>query len=169
MNCCFYMKIRSVHFSRSVVFDSLRPHELQHARLSCPSLSLGVCSNSSPLSWWCHPTTSSPVASFSSCPQYFPTSKYFSMSRLFASGGQSTGASASESVLPRNIQRCFPFGLTGLISLQSKGLLKSSAPQFESISSSSLSLFYGPTVTSIHDYWKIHSFDCMDLKPVSLW
>ena len=157
-------------FNCSVMSDTLRPHELQHARFSCPSPSLGVCSNSCPLSWWCHPTISSPVTSFSSCLQYFPTSKYFSMSRLFVSGGQSTGASASESVLLINTQRLFPFGLTGLISLQSKGLLmSSSAPQFESINSSSLSLFYGPSFTSIHDCWKNHSFDYMDLKPVSLW
>ena len=142
-------------FSCSVMSYTLRPHELQHARLPCPSLSLGVCSNACPLSWWCHPTISSPVASFSSCPQYFPTSKYFSMSRLFASGSQSTGASASAWVLPINIQRWFPFGLTSLISLQSKGLLKSSpAPQFESINSLLLSLFYGPTFTSVYDYWK---------------
>ena len=94
------------------------PHGLQHARLPCPSLSPRVCSNSCPLSWWCHPT----VSSFSSCSQSFPASGSSPMSQLFASGSQSTGASASASVLPVNIQGWFPLGLTGLISLQSKGL-----------------------------------------------
>ena len=98
-------------FSCSVVSDSLRPHELQHVRLPCPSLSLRVCSNSCALSWWCHPTISSSVALLSSCPESFPAS----VSWLFASGGQSIGASASASALPMNIQGWFPLGLTGLI------------------------------------------------------
>ena len=102
--------------------NSLQPHEQQHTRLPCPSLSPRVCSNSCPLSWWCHPTISSSVITFSSCPQSFPTSGSFPMSWLFASGGHSIGASASASVLPLNIQSWFPLGLTGLISLQSKGL-----------------------------------------------
>ena len=102
--------------------DSLWSHGLQHARLLCPSLSPGVCSNSCPLSWWCHPTISSSVAPFSSCPWSFPPSGSFPMSHLFISGGQSTGASTSASVLPMNIQSWFPLGLTGLISLLSKGL-----------------------------------------------
>ena len=97
-------------------------HELQQARLPCPSLSPRVCSNSSPLIQWCHPTISSSGAFFSSCPQFFPASGSFPMSRLFASGGQSICTSASASVLPANIQGWFPLGLTGLISLQSKGL-----------------------------------------------
>ena len=100
----------------SVVSDSLRPRGLQHARLPCPSLSPGVCSNSCQLSRWCHPTISSSVVPFSSCPQSFPASGSFSMSWLFASGGQSIGASASGSVLPMNIQGGFPSGLTGFIS-----------------------------------------------------
>ena len=91
-------------------------------RLSCPSLSLGVCLNSRPLSQWCHPTISSFVAHFSSCPKSFPTSESFPKSQFFASGGQSIGASASALVLPMKIQGLFPLGLTGLISLQSKGL-----------------------------------------------
>ena len=120
--------------------DSLRHHELQHARLPCPSLSPWMCSNSSPLSKWCHPTilssaapfssaqthvhpvgdaTSSYVVSFFSCPQSFPESGTFLVSWLFASGGQSIGASAS--VLPMNIQDWFPLGWTGWISLESKG------------------------------------------------
>ena len=95
---------------------------LQHARLSCPSLSPRVCSNSCPLSWWCHPTILSSVSPFSSCLQSFPASGSFPMSQFFVSGGQSIGASSSASVLPMNIQDWFPLGLTGLISLQSKGL-----------------------------------------------
>ena len=94
----------------------------QHAWLSSPSLSPRACSNSCPLSRWCHPTISSSVTPFSSCPQSFPTSGSFPTSQLFASGGQSIGASASASVLPMNIQDWFPLELTGLISLQSKGL-----------------------------------------------
>ena len=107
-------------FSCSVVSDSLQPHELQHARLPYPPPSPGVCPNSCPLSQWCHPTISSSVVPFSSCLQSFPASGSFLMSQLFASGGQSIGASTS--VLPMNIQDWFPLGLTGLISLQSKGL-----------------------------------------------
>ena len=91
-------------FSRSVMSDSLRPHRLQHTRLPCPSRSPRVCSNSCPLNQWCHPTISSSVAPFSSCPQSFPASGSFPMSWLFSSGGQSIGASASASVLPVNIQ-----------------------------------------------------------------
>ena len=102
--------------------DSLWPHGLQHTRLPCPSLSPGVYSNSSPLSWWCHPTISSSVAPFSSCPQSFPASGSFPTSQLFASGDQSPGASTSASILPMNIQGWFPLGLTGLISLLFKGL-----------------------------------------------
>ena len=102
--------------------DSLRPYGLQNARLSGPSLSPGVCSNSCPLSQWCLPTISSSVTPFRSCPQSFPASGCFLMSQLFASFGQSIGASASVSVLPMNIQDWFPLGWTGWISLQSKGL-----------------------------------------------
>ena len=100
--------------------DSLWPHGLQHARLPWPSLSPRACSNSCPLSQWCLPTTSSSVAHFSSCPQSFPASGPFPIYQLFTSGGKSIGASAS--VLPMNIQSWFPLQLTGLISLQSKGL-----------------------------------------------
>ena len=107
-------------FSHKVVSNSLRPHGLQHARPPCPSLSPGVCSNSCPLSRWCHPTISSSVIPFSSCLPSFPASRSFPMSWLFTSGGQSIGASASASVLPMNIQDWFPLGLTGLISLDSQ-------------------------------------------------
>ena len=111
-------------FSRSVMSDSLQPHGLQHARLPCPSPTPGACSNSCPSSRWCHPTISSSVIPVSSCPQSFPASGSSSMSQFFASGGQSIGASALASVLPMNIQDRFPSGLTGLISLQPKGLLR---------------------------------------------
>ena len=97
-------------------------HALQHDQLPCPSPSPGVYSNSCPLSQWCHPTVSSSVTPFSSCPQSFPASGYFSVSQLFASGDQSIGASASASVFPMNIQGWFPVGWTAVISLQSKGL-----------------------------------------------
>ena len=112
----------SVQFSHSVVSNYLRPHGLQHFRLHCPSLTPRDCSNSCPLSWWCHPTISSSVVPYSSCLQSFPASGSFPVSQLFASGGQSTGASASASVLLMNIQGWFPLGLTGFISLLSKGL-----------------------------------------------
>ena len=111
-----------IQFSRSVVSDSLRPHGLQHTRLPCPSPTPRACSNSCPSSQWCHSTISSSVVPFSSCLQSFPALGLFPISWLFATGGQSTGASASASVLPINIQDWFPLGLTGLISLQSQGL-----------------------------------------------
>ena len=107
-------------FSHPVVSSSLRPYGQQRARLACPSLSPGACPNSCPSSRWCHPTISSSVIPFFSCPRSFPASGSFPMSRLFTSGGQSIGALAS--VLPMNIQGWFPLGLTGLISVQSKGL-----------------------------------------------
>ena len=94
------MIFSSAQFSHSVVSDSLRPHEPQHARASCPSPTPGVHPNSCPLSWWCHPTISSSVIPSSSCPQSFPASRSFQMIQLFASGGQSTGVSASTSVHP---------------------------------------------------------------------
>ena len=109
-------------FSCSIVSDFLRPRELQHARLPYPSLSPEVCSNSHPLSQWCHPTISSSVIPFSSRLQSFPASGSFPMSQLFTIGGQSIGTSASASVLSMNIQDWSLLGLTGLISLLSKGL-----------------------------------------------
>ena len=116
--------VLSVQFSRSVVSDSLWPHESQHARVPCPSLAPGVHPNPCPLSQWCHPAISSSVVPFSSCPQSLPASGCFPMSQFFASGGQSVGAwaSASASVLPMNIQDWSPLGWTGWISLQSKVL-----------------------------------------------
>ena len=152
-------------FSRSVVSDSLWPHGLQHTRLPCPSsLSPGACSNSCPLSRWCHPTILSSVISFSSCLQSFPASGSFPMSWLFASGGQSIGPTTSVSALPVNIQDWFPLGLTGLISYSPRDSQESSpTPQFKSINSLMLSFLYSPTLTSIHDHWKNHSFEETDL------
>ena len=109
--------ISPVQFSHSVVSNSLRPHEPQHTRPPCPSPTPGVYSNSCSLSQWCHPTISSSVIPISSLLQYFPPKSQF-----FPSGGQSIGVSVSTSVLPMNIQDWFPLGLTGWISLQSKGL-----------------------------------------------
>ena len=121
---------------------SLWPHGLQHARLPCLSLLHGVCSDSCPLSWWCYLTISSSATFFSFCFQSFPASGSFPMSQLFTSGGQSIGTSASASVLPMNIQHWFPLGLTGLISLQSKGLWR---------------VFSGTTIRK-HQFFSIHPF-----------
>ena len=129
----------SVHFSLSVMSDSLRPHGLQHARFPCLSPPPGACSNSCLSSRWCHPTISSSVVPFSSCLQSFPAPGSFQMSQFFTSGGQSIGVSASASVLPMNIQDCSPLGCTGWISLQSKGLSRVfSNTTFKSINSSAL-------------------------------
>ena len=147
----------SVHFSCSVISDSLQSHGLQHARPPCPSPATGACSNSCPLSRWCHPTISSSVVPFSSCLQSFPASGSFS----------------SESVVHIRWPKYWSFSFSpsneysGLISFRS-GLFdltqeSSPTPQFKSINSLVLSFLYGPTLTSIHDYWKNHSFDCMDL------
>ena len=115
-------KSLSVQFSRSVMSDSLRPHESQHARPPCPSPTPGVHWDSRPSSHWCHPAISSSVVPFSSCPQSLPDSESFPMSQLFAWGGQSTGVSALASFLPKKSQGWSPSGWTGWISLQSKGL-----------------------------------------------
>ena len=146
--------------------DSLWPHELQHSGPPCPSPTPGVYSNSCPSSWWCHPTISSSVVPFSSCPQSFPASGPFQMSQLFPSSGQSIGVSASASVLPMKTQDWSTLGWTGWISLQSKGLDSqepSPTPEFKSMNSSELSFLYSPTLTSIHDHWKSHSFYQMDI------
>ena len=111
----------SVQFSRSVVSDSLRPHESQYTRPPCPSPTPGVYSSSRPSTWWCHPAFSSSVIPFSSCPQSLPASGSLTMSQLFAWHGQSTVVSASASILPMNTQDWSPLGWTGWI-CQSKGL-----------------------------------------------
>ena len=115
-------QFNSVQFSRSVMSDSLWPHELQHARPPCPSPTPGVHPNPCPLSWWCYPTVSSSVVPFSSYPQSFPTSGSFQMSQISTSGDHSTGVSASTSVPPMNTQDWSHLGWTVWISLQSKGL-----------------------------------------------
>ena len=149
--------IKTLHW---VMSDSFWTHGLQHARPPCPSPTPKLYSNSCPLSRWCHPTISSSIAPFSSCLQSFPESGSFPISQFFASDGQSTGVSASASVLPVNIQDRFPWGWTGWISLLSRDSQESSpTSQFKSINSWVLSFLYSPTLTSIHDYWKNDSFD----------
>ena len=130
------MNIYQYQFSHSVMSDSLQPHGVQHARPPCPSPTPRVYSNSCPLSQWCHPTISPSVVPFSSRLWSFPASGSFPMSQFFATGSQSIKASASAWVLPVSIQDWFPLGLTGLISLPSKGLSRAfSTPQFKSINS----------------------------------
>ena len=155
-----YISISSVQFSRSVVSNSLRSHESQHTRPPCPSPTPGVHLNSRPSSQWCHPAISSSVVPFSSCPQSLPASESFPMSQLFSWGGQSTGVSALASVLPMNMQDWSPLGWIGWISLQSKGLSRvfsNTTVQKHQFFGVQLSLC--PTLISIHDYWKNHSFD----------
>ena len=150
----------SVQFSRSVVSYSLRPHGLQQARPPCPSPTPGVYSGPCPLSQWCHPTFHSSVIPLFSCLQSFPASGAFPVSQLFVSGGQSIGVSASASGLPMNIQDWSPLGLTGWISLQSKGLSRVfSNTTIQKHQLFSASFLYSPTLTSIHDHWKNHSLD----------
>ena len=145
---------QSVHFSCSIVSDSLWPYEMQHAKLPCLSPTPGAC----------HPTISPSIIPFFSCLQSFPASGSFPMSQFFTSGGQSIGASASASVLLMNIQGWFPLGRTGWISCSPRDSQESSlTPQLKNINSLALSFLYSPTLTSIHDYWKNHSFDYMDL------
>ena len=117
-----YIQFSSVQFSRSVVSDSLRPHESQHARPPCPPPTPRVHSNSCPSSLWCYPAILSSVVPFCSCPQSLPASESFPMSQLFAWGGQSIGVSALASFLPKNIQDWSLLGWTGWIPLQPKGL-----------------------------------------------
>ena len=153
-------RISSVQFSRSVMFNSLQPHELQHARPPSPSPTPRVHSDSCPSSRWCHLAISSSVVPFSSCLQSLPASESFPMSQLFTWGGQSTGVSALASFLPKKSQGWSPSEWTGWISLQFRDSQESSpTPQFKSINSLALSLLHSPTLTSIHDYWKNHSLD----------
>ena len=142
--------------------DSLRPHELLHARPPCPSPTPGVSSNSCPSGQWCHPAISPSVVPFS-CPQSLPASGSFPMSQLFAWGGQSIGVSALASVLPMNTQDWSPLGWTGWI-LQSKGLLQHHSLKASIFRHSFLhSFLHSPTLTSIHDHWKNHSLDQTEL------
>ena len=152
--------LSSVQFSRSVVSDSLWPHELEHTRPPCPSPSPRVYSNSCPLSQWCHPAISFSVVPFSSCLQSFPASGSFWMSQLFVSGGQSIGVSASGSVPSNEYSWLISFRINCLDLLAIQGTQECSpTPHFKSINSSVLSFLCSPTLTSIHDYWKNHSFD----------
>ena len=148
-----------LQFSRSVVSDSLRPHEPQHTRPPCPSPTPGVHSNSRLSSRWCHPAISSSVVPFSSCPQSLPSSESFPMNQLFAWGGQSTGVSALASFLPKNTQGWSPLEWTGWISLHSKGLSR----VFSNTTVQNHQFFgaqlHSPTLTSKHDHWKNHSLD----------
>ena len=146
-------------FSCSVVSDSLRPRELQHARPPCPSPTPGVHSDSRPLSWWCHPAISSSVIPFCSCPQSLPASEFFPMSQLFAWDGQSTGVSALASFLPKNTQDWSPLEWTAWISLQSMGLSRvfsNTTVQKHQFLGTQLSLW---SSSYIHTWWlENHSF-----------
>ena len=145
-------------WSHSVVSDSLQPHEPQHARPAYPSPTPGIHPNPCPLSQWCHPTISSAVVPFPSCPKSFPASGSLPTSQLFASGGQSVGVSASASVLPMNTQDWSPLRWTSWISWSPRDAQESSpTPQFKSISFLALSFLHHPTLTSIHDHWGNHS------------
>ena len=153
-------RFRSDQMSRSVVSDSLWPHESQHTRPPCPSPTPRVHSNSHPSSQWCHPAISSSVVPFSSCPQSLPASESFPMSQLFTWGGKSTGVSALASFFPKNTQGWSPSEWTGWISLQSKGLSRVfSNTTVQSINSSALSFLHSPIFTSIRDHRKNHSLD----------
>ena len=139
--------------------DSLWLHGLQHIWLPCPSLSPRVCTNSGPLSQWCHSTISSSVASFFFCPQSFPASGS-PKSQLFTSSGQSTGASASASILSVSIQGWNPLGLAGWISWQSKGLSSIFSQKHQFFDTQPL---YRSVLTSVHDYWENYIFDNTNL------
>ena len=152
--------LESDQISHSVVSDSLRPHELQHARPPCPSPTPRVHPNSCPSSRWCHLAISSSVIPFSSCPQSLPASESFPVSHLFTWGGQSTGVSALASFLPKKSQGWSPSdGLVGSPCSPRDSQESSPTPQFKSINSSALSFLHSPTLTSIHDHWKNHSLD----------
>ena len=154
------LSISSIKFSCSVMSDFMGPIELQHARPHCLSPTPRVHPNRCALSRWYHPTISSSVIPFSSCPRSFPASRSFQMSQLFISGGQSIGVSASTSVLPMNTQDWSPLRWTGWISFQSKGLSRVfSNTTVQKHQFFALSFLYRPTLTSIHDQWKNHRLD----------
>ena len=150
-----YFQFNSVHFSRSVMSDSLRPHELQHTSPPCPSPTPRIHPNPCPSSRWYHPAISSSVVPFSSCTKSLPASASFPMSQLFAWGGQCIGVSDSKSVLPMNTQDWSPLGwLVGSPCSPRDTQESSPAPQFKSINSPVLSFLHSPTLTSIHDHGK---------------
>ena len=140
----------SIQFSRSVMSDSLRPHESQHARPSCPSPTPGVHSNSCPSSWWCHPAILSFVVPFFSCPQSLSASGSFPRSQLFSWGGQSIGVSALASVLAMNNQDRSPLGWTGWISLQSKGLSRVFSNENDFLENAVYSYMWSSNHTTFH-------------------
>ena len=156
------LKLSSLQFSHSVMSDSLWTHGQQHARLPCLLPTPGAYTNSCLSSQWYYATISS-VIPFSSHLQYFPASGSFPMSQFFTSGGQSIGVSASTSVLPMNIQDSFPLGWIGWISFQSKGLSRVFSNTTVQKHQFFCSQLYSPTLTSFLYYWKIRSFDWMDL------
>ena len=163
MNCKVQVRkclqFSSAQFSRSVISDSLRPHESQHTKPLSPSLTTRVDPNSFAWSQWCHPAISSSVFPFSSCPQSLTASRSFPMSQLFVRRGKCIGVSASASVLPMNTQDWSPLGWTGSISLQSKGLSKVFSSTFQKHQFTTLSFLHSPTLTSIHDHCKNQSLD----------
>ena len=159
MSCFMYM---SVQFRLSVMSNSATPW-IAACQASLSITIFWSSPNSCPLSQWCHPTISSSVIPFSSCPQSFPASGSFQMSQFSISGGQNIEVSASASVLPMNIQAWFPLGLTGWIPLQSKGLSGVfSNTTVQKHQFFKRSAFFSPALTSIHDNWKNYSFDYTD-------
>ena len=156
----FRVNDTSDQISCSVVSNSLRPRESQHARPPCPSPTPGVHWDLCPSSQRCHPAISSSAVPFSSCPQSLSESESFTMSQLFPWGGQSTGVSALASVLPKNTQDWSSLGWTGWISLQSKGLSRVfSNTTVQKHQFFGTQLLYSPTLPSIHDCWINHSLD----------
>ena len=148
----------SVQFSRSVMSDSLQPHESQHARPPYSSPSPKVHPDSRPSSQWCHPAISTTVVPFSACPQSLPASESFPMSQLFTWCGQSPGASALASFLPEKSQGWSSDQLFGSPCSPKVPQGSCRTPQFKSINSLALSFLRSPTLTSIRDHWKNHSF-----------
>ena len=146
-------------FSHSVMSDSLRPHELQHAKFPCPSPSPEVCSNSCPLSQRCHPTISSSAGFFSSRPEVFPSIRVFSNELALHIMWPKYWSFSFSNSPSNDYSRLISFRIDRFDLLAVQGLPKPSNTQFEGINSLALSLLYGPTLTSIHDYWKNHSFD----------
>ena len=154
------VQFSSAQFSRSVVSNSLRLHESQHARPPCPSPTPRAYSNSCPLSQWCHPAISSSVVPLSSCPQSLPASESFQMSQFFTSGGQILEFQLQHQSFQWIFRIDFLWdGLVGSPCSPRDSQESSPTPQFKSIYSSVLSFLHSPTLTSIHDHWKNHSLD----------
>ena len=152
--------VSSVQFSRLVVSDSLRPHELQHARPPCPSPTAGVYPNSCPSSQWCHPAISSSVVPFTSCPQSLPASEFFPMSQLSHEVAKVLEFQLQHQSFQWRFRTDFlQDGLVGSPCSPRESQESSPTPQFKNINSSVLSFLYSPSLTSIHDYWKNHSLD----------